>query len=263
MKEEFILTQFPDEIYSLTTPQWSNREKKGDPIQQSWIVRGSERILVIDSPAPEIPGFRRFIENTFGKPSVYVNTHGHIDHIGCNSQFEEVYMAKADWSLAAGGGIFRSEDTADFDKLQYKLKTLQNNQSLSLGNRRFLIYSLPGHTVGSIVLYEEKTKVLFSGDAIARRILYGLSDWTPLDDYFDGLEKISRLEIEKIYSAHDDFALRKDMPKRIVDNINNNLKVTNIIWKSPVDKKEYKRILLGKNAEDENYFDFVIPNERV
>lgn len=263
MTEKFILTQFPDEIYSLTASKWSDKEKRGDPIQQSWIVRGSKRTLVIDSPAPEISGFRTFIENTFGKPIVYVNTHGHIDHIGCNSQFEEVYMAKEDWSLAAGGGIFRSEDTVDFDKLQYKLKTLQNDQTLSLGNRKFVIYSVPGHTAGSIVLYEEKTKVLFSGDAIARRILYGLSDWIPLATYLERLEKIARLNIEKIYSAHDDFALRKDMPKRILDNINNNLKDTNLVWKSPVDKKEYKRILLGKNAEDENYFDFVIPNERV
>lgn len=263
MSEKFILTQFPDEIYSLTAPSWSVREKKDDPIQQSWIIRGSERTLVIDSPAPEIRDFRVFIENTFGNPIIYVNTHGHIDHIGCNSQFEEVYMAKEDWSLAAGGGIFRSEDTEDFDRLQYKLKPLQNGHILSLGNRKFLIYGAPGHTAGSVVLYEEKTKTLFSGDAIARRILYGLSDWTPLDSYLDGLEKIGRLDIEKIYSAHDDFALRKDMPERILDNINNNLKITNLVWKSPVDKKEYKRILLGKNAEDENYFDFVIPKERV
>ena len=90
---------------------------------QSWVVTGSHAVMVIDSPVPENPAFRDSIETTFGLPVIMVNSHGHIDHIGCNAQFSEVYMAKEDWALACGGGIAPDPAGYQDSKLPYQLRS--------------------------------------------------------------------------------------------------------------------------------------------
>jgi len=143
--------------------------------------------------------------------------------------------------------------------LGYEVIDIPDGIGISLGNRELTVYHLPGHTKGCVVLYEEATATLFGGDAVARRILYGMSDWTPLEEYLEKLRKIAKLKIDFLYSMHDDFALLNDMPGRIISNIEKNLERTEQVWKSPVDERIFKRILLGENEEDMTYFDFVIP----
>ena len=256
---EFIVKEYPNQIYSLSTPLWMRRERNGGAIMQTWFVVGSQAVLAIDSPVPEIPGFRTYIEEKFGLPVIMLNTHGHVDHIGCNRQFEIVYLAREDWTLAAGGGIKRSKEKNAVEGLGYEVIDIPDGIGISLGNRELTVYHLPGHTKGCVVLYEEATATLFGGDAVARRILYGMSDWTPLEEYLEKLRKIAKLKIDFLYSMHDDFALLNDMPGRIISNIEKNLERTEQVWKSPVDERIFKRILLGKNEEDMTYFDFVIP----
>lgn len=256
---EFIVKEYPNHIYSLSTPLWMKRERKGGAIMQTWLVAGSKAVLAIDSPFPEIPGFRAYIEKMFRLPVLMLNTHGHVDHIGCNGQFEKVYLAKEDWTLAAGGGVQRSEDENAWERLGYEVADIPDGFRITLGNRELTAYHLPGHTKGCVVLYEEATSTLFGGDAVARRVLYGMSDWTPLEDYLEKLREIAKLKIAFLYSMHDDFALLNDMPARIISHIEKNLERTEMIWESPVDARKFKRILLGENEEDLAYFDFVLP----
>lgn len=260
---EFILKEFPNEIYSISSDLWMQQKEPGGAIMQTWIVKGNTQLLVIDSPIPEKEGFRAYIENIFNLPVVMVNSHGHIDHIGCNSQFQVVWQSKEDWTLTHGGGISRSNEKCLSNKLEYQLLDLKDGHEFDLGNRKIKTYSLPGHTKGSIVLYDEKSKSLFSGDAVARRILYGMSDWTPLKEYFEALNRIKKLDIETIYSMHDSFSLPGDMPERIIENIIMNLHNNFDIWVSPVDGREFRRIHLGKDELDINYFDFVIPIDKL
>lgn len=260
---DFVLKEFPNDIFALSTPLWMKREVNGGAIMQTWLVVGSGAVLAIDSPVPEIAGFRAYIEGKFALPVIMVNTHGHVDHIGCNGQFEEVYLAKEDWALAAGGGTMRSMEENAERNLTYRVADIPEGVVISLGNREIIAYHLPGHTRGSVVFYDAATGTLFGGDAVARRILYGMSDWTPLEEYLKKLREIAKLRIEFIYSMHDDFALPGDLPERIVTNIEKNLGSTIMEWESPVDGRKFKRILLGENEEDIMYFDFVIPDTKV
>lgn len=196
--DDFYLKKYPDDIYSLSAPLWSAKPAEGSAIMQSWLVKGTKCTLVIDSPMPELSGFREYIETQMGLPAILMCTHGHVDHIGCNSQFAEVYMAKEDWSLAAGDGIVRSTEPDAYRNLSYRLIDVEETECIDLGGRSVIVYHVPGHTAGSIVLYEKETGILFSGDTIAWRILYGMSDWTPLEVYMDALRRISRLDIRKM-----------------------------------------------------------------
>lgn len=258
-KTDFFLKEYPNCIYSLSTPLWMKREVKGGAIMQTWLVKGSEVVLAIDSPCPEIPGFHSFIEENFKLPVIMLNTHGHIDHIGCNKQFGKVYLAKEDWELASSGGVQIDKEHISIEDIGYECVDIPEGFNISLGNRELTAHHIPGHTRGSVVVYEEATSTLFGGDSVSRRILYGLSDRTPLSKYLERLEYISNLNTDYIYSSHDDFQLLSDMPKRIISNITENIKKTNLIWTSPIDGRKFKRIVKGKSEEDLSYFDFVIP----
>ena len=257
--QEFQLKEYPNQVYSISTKECLKRDQEGGAIMQSYLVAGKAAVLVIDGPAPAIPGLRAYVEELFGVPAWMLNTHGHVDHIGCNDQFDWVYIAKEDWSLAAGGGIQRIAEKDVHGKLAYQLKDLQELQIINLGNRELQVIKIPGHTKGSVLLWEEETGILFSGDSIARRILYGMSDSIPLSEYLKVLEKVDTLAINVIYSMHDDFALPADMARQIIDHIKEELPFSNTKWVSPVDGREFIRLTSGKSESDPGFFDMVIP----
>ena len=259
---KFCIKKYPYEIYSVSSDQWLKQSTPGGAIMQTWVIRGKDRIMAIDSPVPAIEGYHDFLEKSFKLPIMMVNSHGHVDHVGCNEQFDEVWLSKEDWSLIAGGGIVRTDISEAHKMLNYKLHDIQQGYVFELGERNVTAYHVPGHTRGSVVFYDRNSKGLFSGDAVARRVLYGLSDWTPLKDYLSALVNLKDMEIEGIYSTHDSYILKKDMPERIAYNIQTYLKNTKLEWVSPTDGRVFKRILIGVDESDEDFFDFVIPEDK-
>jgi hydroxyacylglutathione hydrolase len=88
------------------------------------------------------------------EPSMLVLTHAHIDHTsGVAGDWKNVYLHKDDF---LDGPFFRIPKQAkpiDFKKIKW-------------GNFELEILHTPGHTLGSICLFERKKKILISGDTI-------------------------------------------------------------------------------------------------
>lgn len=257
--DTFYKKEAGDGIYSVTHPQWAKTSTPGGAIMQTWVIVGEEKVMAIDSPIPEIAGFRSYLEQEFEKPVLMVLSHGHIDHIGCIGQFEQVYLSKRDWPLLLGGGVKPAENLNGLQSLLFRLEDLQDHMRISLGNREILCIPIPGHTPGSMVFYDEKSRSMFTGDSVARRVLYGLSGYTPLEQYLNALRRLKQYPVDRMYSMHDDFALPGDFPERIISRIKENLCRTTLNWQPPGDKRRFRRILLGENEADPEFFDFVIP----
>lgn len=90
-------------------------------------------------------------------PKGILLTHGHPDHTG------GVKMLRGE--LGAPIMIHpEDEEMLKLTEIEAADKYLVNGEFLSLGRSRFLIIHTPGHTPGSICIYEEP--VLFSGDTL-------------------------------------------------------------------------------------------------
>lgn len=262
--EDFIRKAYGDGIWSVTTEDWGCRKIPGQAIMQTWIVEGRDTIIALDSPIPERQGFRKYLQKEFKKDILMVNTHGHIDHIGCNGQFDEVFISERDIPLLLGGGVHPADgDISELEgRLPYRIRRLADYQTLSIGERTLTVLPIGGHTQGSIALYDEKTGALFSGDAVSRRILYGLSGWTDMSVYFRNLEELEKYHITAIYSMHDDFSLPADQPEKIRRHIVENLETTKLTWNLPGEDTVFLMIQIGEEESDMDYFSFVMPDCR-
>jgi len=74
---------------------------------------------------------------------------------------------------------------------------------IDLGNRRFEILHLPGHSPGSIGLWEAETGTLFSGDAIYDGPLIETLPGANLDQYIATLERLLEIPATTIHAGHD------------------------------------------------------------
>jgi hydroxyacylglutathione hydrolase len=102
---------------------------------------------------------------------IVINTHEHFDHIGSNRYFQDYALIAAHRFAATKITVedryvtmYKSGDLNE-PSLEVHL-WLENRFCFDLGNYLLEVVHTPGHTSGSICIYELKRKILFTGDTI-------------------------------------------------------------------------------------------------
>ncbi len=164
-----------------------------------------------------------------GKITKLFNSHGHWDHMGGNAivkaktgaailaheldipwmedpnrQFDERFKAFPNLFLTTEEmrQIFLSEMGGP-TRVDVPLKhgTIEN-----LGSSTLRVVHAPGHSPGSICIYDEERRTIFTGDSLAgvglreQRIKIPL--YADFDSYMDSLERVRDLKIDRMYTSH-------------------------------------------------------------
>ena len=101
-----------------------------------------------------------------------VNTHGHFDHLGGNTFLKngtgaELVIHEKDSHMLTDPAANMSTLFVDpVISVPADIVIHEENTVLEIGTYAFRVMHVPGHTEGSIALYNEAKKVLFSGDLI-------------------------------------------------------------------------------------------------
>ena len=74
---------------------------------------------------------------------------------------------------------------------------------IDLGDRAFEVLHLPGHSPGSIGLWEEASGVLFSGDAIYDGPLLDELQGSDVEDYAATVRRLRQLPVEVVHGGHE------------------------------------------------------------
>ena len=178
---------------------WMEHFVLGELMTNSFLVGVDKEVVLIDPavPAQEIADFinERELNLRF-----IVNTHGHIDHIGGNGFFRQLFpMAKL---------VISEKDLVYLERPELNLSSelgrpyrspfpdlllSEEISTLKLNGEEIKVYFTPGHTPGSVCLYFPTSRWLFSGDtlfagSIGRTDLPGGS----MRDLLESLEKLFR-----------------------------------------------------------------------
>ena len=197
-----------------------------------WHVRGRDRDLVVDTGngigalRPEVTPLLE------GRPLVVVATHGHFDHTGGLHEFDDRRCHPADeaavrepyplrlrredfddetvemyayYGYPVPDLIVRSVPAADFDVAGWvtpgaePTALLREGDVVDLGDRAFEVLHTPGHTAGSISLWEVATGTLFTGDAL---YVDDKRSWDDRAAFLRSLERIRALPVEVVHAGH-------------------------------------------------------------
>ena len=124
-----------------------------------YLLRGTERALLLDTGAFGSPvgALRQVVAPLVpaSMPLVVAHTHSHGDHAFADSQFvHRPNTTLVPPTLAGVQGFFGLPDWP------------AGTATLDLGERRLEIVPAPGHEPSHLVIYDEKTKTLLTGDTL-------------------------------------------------------------------------------------------------
>jgi glyoxylase-like metal-dependent hydrolase (beta-lactamase superfamily II) len=211
-----------------------------DPVIRGnfWLVRGSERDLLVDGGLG-LGRVREELADLFDKPVSAFATHRHFDHIGAMHEFDEVIAHADDAEVLRAGGklasLFASEYEEGFliemAEAGYEIQELlidelpregfdpgewtiapapptrlvAEGDVVDLGDRRFEVLHLPGHTPGSIGLWEVETGTLFSGDCVYANppFLDELPE-SNIGAYVASMRRLQDLPVRIVHGGHDE-----------------------------------------------------------
>lgn len=183
-----------------------------------FVLTGSLRALLIDCGLG-VGDYRAEAERlTRGLPYDFVATHAHVDHIGGRGQFETMYISETEsrrigkcglgarrrWLLrkkitgAAPKDVFVRKDVREPE-----VRIIKEGDVFDLGDGREVeVISTPGHTGGSVSLYDRKYKILYAGDAVSSYLYLWLPESGFVEEERKTLEKIAALDFSLIWPSH-------------------------------------------------------------
>ncbi|SAK95047.1 hydroxyacylglutathione hydrolase [Caballeronia pedi] len=201
-----------------------------------WHVRGRDRDLMIDT-GMGIASLRDAARHLLQKKVIAVATHTHSDHIGGHHEFEHtlVHELEADnlrsprqhgtllasvlgeaairryheWGYPFDGDLITALPNADYQMSDYRVRAasvteiVKEGNMVDLGNRHFEVLHLPGHSPGSIGLWQPSTGTLFSGDAIYDGPLLDEIGGADIPTYVRTMKRLRDLPVQVVHAGHD------------------------------------------------------------
>jgi hydroxyacylglutathione hydrolase len=160
-----------------------------------------------------------------------IMTHTHLDHIGCLPEIlralpqaelwvhttEAVPLEEGDERTVYGMDLFQTMCQAQYGikpgTFRFKVdRKLEGNEILEIGTMRWEVISIPGHSPGSIGLYNRGARIMIPGDvvyadyAIGRFDLHGASG----SELRASLLSLAGLEVDVLLPGHNRIVL--DLP---------------------------------------------------
>ncbi|MFI5358619.1 MAG: MBL fold metallo-hydrolase [Halanaerobiales bacterium] len=170
----------------------------------SYLVEDTDNCLLID-PGAEGEKILSVIQEKKLRPEKIILTHGHFDHIGAAEYLREKTGAKLFVHSEDKEYLMDEKKNLSFftgDLIEPAIADNLMEEGDIIG--KFRVIHTPGHTPGSICLYNEEEGLLFSGDTIFKNG-YGRTDFPggDLQALINSINKLLHLPDETlVYPGH-------------------------------------------------------------
>ena len=189
-------------------------------------VRGRDRDLLVDA-GMGVGVLRDALAPMVDKPLLAFATHRHVDHVGGLFEFDDRvgHAADADaiahpapMSLAVRDHAWMAGDPAEYlisaapssqyDPARFEQRAaaltriVGEGDVIDLGDRAFEVLHLPGHTPGSIGLWDARRGMLFAGDALYDGQIFDVLPESNIPDYQVTMARLAAMPIEVMHGGH-------------------------------------------------------------
>jgi glyoxylase-like metal-dependent hydrolase (beta-lactamase superfamily II) len=200
-----------------------------------WHVRGRDRDLLVDTGLG-VASLADAAADLLAADVLAVATHAHTDHMGSMYEFTQraIHVAEADtlrnvegvlnldvseadeatlamiegWGYDLRGGVLSAIPHEDFElngparHAAPPTRLLEHGDLIDLGDRAFEVIHVPGHSPGSIALWEASTGLLFSGDAVYDGPLLDEIEGAEIDAYVGTMRRLRTLAVGTVHGGH-------------------------------------------------------------
>lgn len=177
----------------------------------TYLVSGREPILVDTGTGSNADSLVRKLSTTvpLGTIKTIVLTHRHYDHVGgaaflAKSLGAEVYIHAEDARVVSDGDGWGTMSRMFGKQLDaVDVTPIEGGRVFDTGDHILKVVHTPGHSSGSISLFDERTRDLISGDTV---FVEGVGRWDlPSGDYetlLRSIRSLQTLDIENLYPGH-------------------------------------------------------------
>ncbi|HSR30272.1 MAG TPA: MBL fold metallo-hydrolase [Anaerolineae bacterium] len=203
----------------------------------SYLIVGSDLAILFDT-GMGIGNILAEVKRLTDKPVVVVNSHSHYDHVGDNHRFRQVWayddsgeiayiergVARADCVRFLSPGLYRDLPPG-FDPAAYEIRPspvarrLRHLEAIRLGSRTLTVYHTPGHSPGSICLWDDRDGLLFTGDTVYPGTLYAHFEDSDLPAYRQTTRCLTTLvnQVSHLCPAHNEALISKELLGSVAD----------------------------------------------
>ena len=228
----FTVATVDDGIIMLTEPHVARLWRAN-----LFLIAGQTQDLLVDT-GMGIGPLRQMLAGLTERPITVFTTHSHLDHMGGHWEFAdcEILVHPAEQArLAAPGGptglsyaslpedrraairaagfdtdglIVDAIPSARYDIAAHRFhgarptRLVEEGTVIDLGNRRFEVLHLPGHSPGGIALWEPATGTLISGDAVYDGILVDNTEDADIPAYLRTMARLRDLPVNIVHGGH-------------------------------------------------------------
>jgi glyoxylase-like metal-dependent hydrolase (beta-lactamase superfamily II) len=189
----------------------------------SYLILGSERALLFDTGMGIAP-ISAVVAELTELPVTVLNSHTHMDHVGGNAEFESIVAMDTDYTRTRSLGLpnerVRSEVEGaalcaplpagvTVDSYVSRPFTIteaaRDGHALDLGDRKFEVLHIPGHTPDAIALHEAASGYLWTGDSFYEGPIWLFAEETDLDVYRSSVSRMASLvpHLTRVFPGHN------------------------------------------------------------
>jgi len=213
--QSFNITEVSEGNYLHTGIHVSIEDKQHDDIANIGFIIGDKCIAVIDTGGSVNIGQKLLasIRSITNKPICYIiNTHIHFDHILGNKSFasekpEFVGHHQLANAIEQNRNFFLEQFKNDLGSKPDQSSIISpsilvdKSRQLDLGNRVLTLIPFPvSHSHSDLIVIDNKTKTLWSGDLIFRQRIPSLTG--SLKGWVKAMDDLQQLEVKKIIPGH-------------------------------------------------------------